>query len=434
MASALINNASQIYFDSVFGMEDEGMVKMFKAHESSGLLRDNKVVSTVQGKSIEFTEEVFAGMFELPMEGLTDMGDVPKDLVFDARTAFSFDGQQLKTSCKKMEMNNEFRLLNDILAKTVMVKSGSFDAVTHERFMMMSAIHGGVNDQLGSTIVQYLQGYVQVLRCPSPMIKTWDWARVCTDIVQFHLFGHLDPFGTTNLCTDAVGPVVDRSGIPHMTVNNVQYSIQIVDSISIPSSDTVAVETVVDTEADPTVALDISQRSPDADLVSPSSYSDSPLHFTTDDIPLGDEPTVVLPLDLTAEVHIERLKAKFFAKISILETSLLTRADNQDRAARVQTEIFRKEIKAHKAALSEELDAFRKELSELVDYINRGGDAKKGEIKSSSRGPPPPDDQTRPGGGGGSRSEPSMKRGSGGSHSGGGRSRQRGFRYWLSGE
>ncbi|KZV18349.1 hypothetical protein F511_10718 [Dorcoceras hygrometricum] len=37
MASALINNASQIYFDSIFGMENEGMVKMFKAQESSGL-------------------------------------------------------------------------------------------------------------------------------------------------------------------------------------------------------------------------------------------------------------------------------------------------------------------------------------------------------------------------------------------------------------
>ncbi|KZV22896.1 splicing factor 3B subunit 1 [Dorcoceras hygrometricum] len=98
----------------------------------------------VQFREREFTEEVFAGTFELPTEGLTDMSDVPKDLVFDARTAFYYDGEQLKTSCKMREMKFEFRLLNDILAKKVIVKAGSFDAVTHERFLMMFAIHGGV--------------------------------------------------------------------------------------------------------------------------------------------------------------------------------------------------------------------------------------------------------------------------------------------------
>ncbi|KZV54639.1 hypothetical protein F511_02673 [Dorcoceras hygrometricum] len=472
MASALINNASQIYFDSVFGMEDEGMVKMFKALESAGLrgflgcssaiyeaalmeffqnasVRDGKFISTVQ-------------------EGLTEMADVPKDLVFDARTAFYFDGQQLKTSCKKREMKYEFRLLNEIFTKTVIVKVGSFDAVTHERFLMISAIHGEFKVNWGRLLfnifkdmvtpatkqargfavkicilfkgapdlelrdskdfpplkilsaktvgtfvaknknisVEYVddepvvakvvkkaaskrrpapvvgelvlkknrtpveraaptdknlalllwlkmlnQSQLSQLRLlktdgvwkvvedahrwirmyrkaiekkqPSmanfdpicfffepvqvvrslPLVKTWGWARVCTDTVQFHLFGHLDPIGTTNLCTDlvAVGPVVDHSGTPHMTVNIVRYSIQIVDSISITSSDTFAIETVVDIEADLAVALGIPQRSPDADLVSPHSYSDSPMHFTTADIPLGDEPTAFLPPDLTTD-------------------------------------------------------------------------------------------------------------------------------------
>ncbi|KZV34454.1 hypothetical protein F511_21229 [Dorcoceras hygrometricum] len=53
-------------------------------------------------------------------------------------------GEQLNTSCKKREMKYEFCLLNDILAKTMTVKAVSFDAVTHERFLMMSAIHGGI--------------------------------------------------------------------------------------------------------------------------------------------------------------------------------------------------------------------------------------------------------------------------------------------------
>ncbi|KZV54254.1 hypothetical protein F511_23896 [Dorcoceras hygrometricum] len=103
MAATLINNAIQIYFNSIYGMADAGMVQMFKALESSGLrgflgcssaiyeadlveffqnssVRDDKVVSTVQVKSVDISEEVFAGTFELPIEGLIDMRDVLKDL------------------------------------------------------------------------------------------------------------------------------------------------------------------------------------------------------------------------------------------------------------------------------------------------------------------------------------------------------------------
>ncbi|KZV30630.1 clathrin assembly protein-like [Dorcoceras hygrometricum] len=41
-------------------------------------------------------------------------------------------------------MKVEFRLLNDILAKTVTAKAGSFDAVTHKRFLIMTAILGRI--------------------------------------------------------------------------------------------------------------------------------------------------------------------------------------------------------------------------------------------------------------------------------------------------
>ncbi|KZV56687.1 hypothetical protein F511_41029 [Dorcoceras hygrometricum] len=92
-----------------------------------------KVVRQFKGNQLLFQKNCFAGTFELPLEGLTDMHEVPKD-----------HGKQLRTSCKKTEMTFKFRLLNDILAKSVTMKAGSFDAVTHERFLMISAIHGGV--------------------------------------------------------------------------------------------------------------------------------------------------------------------------------------------------------------------------------------------------------------------------------------------------
>ncbi|KZV51884.1 hypothetical protein F511_13568 [Dorcoceras hygrometricum] len=139
MASSLIINTIQVYFDSVLEMENEGMVAMFEALISSGLsgflgcsspifetalveffhnasVRDGVVVSTIQGKPVAISEELFASTFELPLEGLSDLHEVSQDLVLEARRAFSYDGKL----------------------------AGSFDTVTHERFLMMTAIYGGV--------------------------------------------------------------------------------------------------------------------------------------------------------------------------------------------------------------------------------------------------------------------------------------------------
>ncbi|KZV25070.1 hypothetical protein F511_03560 [Dorcoceras hygrometricum] len=88
MASALINNASQIYFDSVFGMENEGMVKMFKALESSEL-------KGFLGCSSAIYEDALVEFFQ--------------------NTYVQND--------KLREMKFEFRLLNEIMAKTVTVKA-----------------------------------------------------------------------------------------------------------------------------------------------------------------------------------------------------------------------------------------------------------------------------------------------------------------------
>ncbi|KZV23694.1 hypothetical protein F511_31297 [Dorcoceras hygrometricum] len=124
---------------------------MFKSIESSGLrgflgcyaviyeldlenlfdyafVRANVVISVVQGKFVEISEDQFAGVFELPSEGLTTVDELPKDLINMARKDFSVNGDLIKASCKKKEMKVEYRLLNDILAKTVTAKEGSFDA------------------------------------------------------------------------------------------------------------------------------------------------------------------------------------------------------------------------------------------------------------------------------------------------------------------
>ncbi|KZV42849.1 hypothetical protein F511_13602 [Dorcoceras hygrometricum] len=137
MALSLTQNALQINFDSVLSLSDGGMVSMFKAlEEYSGKFS--------KGVTVNISEVQFAGIFDLPTEGLTSVNDLPANLINEGRRAFSEIGELIKPSCKKKEMKIVFRLLNDILAKAITAKAGSFDAVTQERFLLMAAIHCGI--------------------------------------------------------------------------------------------------------------------------------------------------------------------------------------------------------------------------------------------------------------------------------------------------
>ncbi|KZV50045.1 hypothetical protein F511_34609 [Dorcoceras hygrometricum] len=139
MASSWISINLHIAFDSVLDMNDAGLVQMFESFIVTGLkeflgcptviyeaalaeffkncsVRDGMVVSTVGGTTVEISEEIFTAAFVLPTE------------------------EQVSISYHKREMKIEYRLLSDILAKTIYVKAGSFDAVTRERFLLMTAI------------------------------------------------------------------------------------------------------------------------------------------------------------------------------------------------------------------------------------------------------------------------------------------------------
>ncbi|KZV24177.1 hypothetical protein F511_03494 [Dorcoceras hygrometricum] len=161
MASSLISNSHHVDFDSVFGMDDATITQMFELLIATGLkgflgcpavyyeaalieffengsVREyGVVVCTIRGINVEISEGMFATTFGLPTEGLTDVSDVPKDLVFDARSLFSESEEQ-----------------------TLFVKAGSFDAVTHERFMIMTAIMFDVKINWGSLLFGVLKAMV----------------------------------------------------------------------------------------------------------------------------------------------------------------------------------------------------------------------------------------------------------------------------------
>ncbi|KZV26566.1 hypothetical protein F511_34437 [Dorcoceras hygrometricum] len=183
MASSLISSSHHIDFDSVFGMEDASLAPMFESlitmglkeflgcpaifYESAltvffanGSVRDGLVVSTIGGTAVEISESVFAATFELPSEGLTDLSDVPKNIVFDARSLFSDSKEKVSISCFKKELKIEYRILHDILAKMIYVKAGSFDAVTRDRFMLMTAITFGVKINWSTLLFGVLKAMV----------------------------------------------------------------------------------------------------------------------------------------------------------------------------------------------------------------------------------------------------------------------------------
>ncbi|KZV32014.1 hypothetical protein F511_30613 [Dorcoceras hygrometricum] len=168
--SSFYSNTVHVDFESVLAMDDPGMVSMFQALIASGLqgflgcsamiheealleffangtVRDGLVVSTVHRVTVEISEQLFAETFELPVEGLTDLTDVSKDKIFDAKSIVSLTGEPVRTSGTKSQMKIHFRLLCDTMAKSISVKAGSFNAITVEKFAMVTAVVCEVKSQ-----------------------------------------------------------------------------------------------------------------------------------------------------------------------------------------------------------------------------------------------------------------------------------------------
>ncbi|KZV57462.1 hypothetical protein F511_32853 [Dorcoceras hygrometricum] len=137
MGSSFYSNAQHVDFESVLGMDDRGMVSMFEALMASGLrgflgcpavvyedalvdffenasVRSGVIISTVGGQLVKISEELFAESFELPVDGFGDLSEIPKDAIFNARSIVSLSA--------------------------ISVKAGSFNAITVEKFSLITAV------------------------------------------------------------------------------------------------------------------------------------------------------------------------------------------------------------------------------------------------------------------------------------------------------
>ncbi|KZV56673.1 hypothetical protein F511_25783 [Dorcoceras hygrometricum] len=163
MAASFFGNALQFDFDSVLAMRHAGMVEMFKTLKETGLkgfltasdsvyesavaeffgnakVLAGTIVSFVANRKLAITKEVFAETFGLPTEGMVGFLGIQKETVDEMRTTDA----TFRAPSKNKQMNMEFRLLHDIVAKALCSTVGSFDMVTSKKFELMVAIIAGL--------------------------------------------------------------------------------------------------------------------------------------------------------------------------------------------------------------------------------------------------------------------------------------------------
>ncbi|KZV18408.1 hypothetical protein F511_19184 [Dorcoceras hygrometricum] len=153
-----------------------------------------------------------------------------------------------------------------------------------------------------------------------------------------------------------------------------------------------------------------SPESPPATSPHQESYSstDVSMHFDSEDISLNARADIQpsLPIDSTVfTAALDDLRMSILQRINDSNSDMFSKKEVQELNAKVDImatkfEIVKKDVEATKEAISHQLLEFQTQaqanhivltdqLGQLVDYINRGGNAKKGEGESS-RGPQPP--------------------------------------------
>ncbi|KZV44252.1 hypothetical protein F511_43047 [Dorcoceras hygrometricum] len=404
MASVFIVNSYQINFESVLMIPDhDGMLNMFKALEANGLrgflgcesvlyekeleqlfdttlVQGDDITGAISGKYFSISQARFAKIFELPTEGLVNFSEVPKDRVYDARSIFSQKGVQVEIHGKKKYMKYEFWLLNDILAKAVNVKAGSFDAVTTEWFQMMTAIHFGLKVNWSKVLFNVLKDMMDksqkkakgfaaqlgVLLKSMPAITMGDG--VPFPNAKILSMKTVNTYIATNITIDARGENVEPGLAKVAVVKRTPKSKK-----KSSSTDETPVE-VISEIAGLIQSARLEGKNNDDLLI----------------LRLNELKKTVMAQGVTTATDSLAFKSRFNA----LDAKLLL-LDGQVAAIRSEQLEFQAKIAADLLSLSTQ-------IGDLVDYI-RGDDAKKGE-GSSSRPQPTPDDQGRGGGdtGGGS--------------------------------
>ncbi|XP_047313950.1 geraniol 8-hydroxylase-like [Impatiens glandulifera] len=169
----------QVYFPSVYTFDQPEVVAMFRTLEYSGLRKylggpfifyekevreffksatmvGKSIVETVNGVEISFDETLYAEFFELPTEGHPFDLILSSEVMQEMKKTFSADGSMIHVNGNKKVLKPHFILLNNVVAKALQGKSGSFHLYSYDRFDFMCAISKGIQVNWASTLFQNL--------------------------------------------------------------------------------------------------------------------------------------------------------------------------------------------------------------------------------------------------------------------------------------
>ncbi|KZV38717.1 receptor-like protein kinase [Dorcoceras hygrometricum] len=494
MSSSLFVNTFHVFFESVLTMDNVGMVAMFESlvatglkgflgypaviHEAAlleffqnGSVRDGLVISTVNGMTVEISEQLFAETFELPVE--------------------------VSTSGKKREMTIEFRLLCDILAKTISVKAGfnypgevSDDGCNHlwslglchtnqsstgersklgtgrilgvpySKILIEKTVHRyiSLNDKVGMedvtdeprvkktpvrkaaskkrpAVVTAAERVVKKKRTTKSKSGSskdkLEILPVAQEAVPLQIF---DP---TAAARTEQPPSAPKRKIQKRKRRLVLGSDD--DIVEQPAAE-VASETTVEEPAVEVVAISASitaLRESFSNLVANQSRDSRKTNTALSEVMCKIDHVQRVFLDCLAEQN-ETFRGLFKRSLQEAQNdnnalSLALKAvRTQNVILSTDLEATRKEVKDIKATLSKDFDdkladirnellEFRVDtqgqlaslgthLAELIAFLTNGSDDKKGEDSSSRRPQPPPDNQSRPSGGSGGSGKEQMSR------------------------
>ncbi|KZV55676.1 hypothetical protein F511_24353 [Dorcoceras hygrometricum] len=340
MASSLIISSHHIDFDSVFGIDDAGLAQMFESLIATGLKNFLGCPAVLyESALIEFFENssVRDGMVVSTIK-------VPKDLVFDARSSIS--KEQVSISCLKKEMKIEYRLLSDILAKTIYVKA----AVSPHISSVAST------DFVAQRITLVLDQHSFSSSSSNASMHFDDHDTATTAFSR--------PFAATPDVTEAlallqasIDKIRDRDGDAKLKYILLMH--------------------LHGTEQRLTTRLDDQDRVLGA--LRKDSHSQKQL-LSLDIKSSHKQLSTQVAAAAMDTVDVRRVVKELEAKVTSLD----------EQVAATRNDLL--EFSAH---AQQTLNVITDQLSELVAYINHGGNDKKGEVVSSSRPQPPPDDQNR---------------------------------------
>ncbi|KZV27072.1 hypothetical protein F511_32686 [Dorcoceras hygrometricum] len=408
MASSYYTNTLHVSFESFLAMDNPGTVSMFKALMAYGLqkflgcpaviyeaalidffenasIRDGVIVSTVAGKLVKISEELFAETFELLVEGLTDLTDIPEDKVFDAKSIVSLSGYPEKvlmmtTIVCEVRINWNSILFN-ILKEMVTPSSRQGKGYAVQLSLLLENVP---NLELGDS-------------------SEFPSSKILTENTVHRYITQNDKVGMEDA---ADAPKVTRAPKKKATSKKRPAAVPVAEPVfSLP------------TTATPDFTKALAQLRASIEQIRDRDYGsklkdtlllhlhDMEKRFTSrcdeQDRVLG-----VLRKDSHNQNHLLSLDIKSSQKQLSAQTATAAfdvvdvRREVKELNAKVtyldeQVAATRNDLLEFSARAQESLNLITDQLSELLNYINRGGNDKKGE-DSSSRGPqPPPDDQGR---------------------------------------